>query len=251
VIFDVDGVLVASPHERAWREALEDLMLGPWRSIRPQTTWSPESFTPLVYQTLVSGRSRLSGARAALEHFGLPDDADAHVMEYADLKQQRVARLIADGEFAAYPDGLRLVISCKRARLRIAAASSSKNAAKMMSRIRLDTFVDDGIASPVGGRGDTLLDAFDVDVSGRDFDMGKPHPAMFLAAASELGCRPDAVVVVEDAPAGVLAAKAAGMAAIGIARADDFTLLDEAGADIVVTTLDDVDVDEVATLTVS
>jgi beta-phosphoglucomutase len=47
--------------------------------------------------------------------------------------------------------------------------------------------------------------------------------------------------VIEDASAGVQAAKAGGMAAIGIARADDANLLTAAGADLVVTTLDDVD----------
>ena len=39
VIFDVDGVLLDSPHERAWREALHDLMTGEWRHLR--STWSP------------------------------------------------------------------------------------------------------------------------------------------------------------------------------------------------------------------
>jgi beta-phosphoglucomutase-like phosphatase (HAD superfamily) len=48
-------------------------------------------------------------------------------------------------------------------------------------------------------------------------------------------------MVLEDASAGVEAAKAGGMAAIGIARADDRELLAGAGADIVVTTLDDID----------
>jgi beta-phosphoglucomutase-like phosphatase (HAD superfamily) len=48
-------------------------------------------------------------------------------------------------------------------------------------------------------------------------------------------------MVIEDASAGVQAAKAGGMAAIGIARADDADLLAASGADLVVTTLDDVD----------
>jgi beta-phosphoglucomutase len=48
-------------------------------------------------------------------------------------------------------------------------------------------------------------------------------------------------MVIEDASAGVQAAKAGDMAAIGIARADDVDLLAAAGADLVVTTLDDVD----------
>ena len=65
---------------------------------------------------------------------------------------------------------------------------------------------------------------------------------MFLAAAHELGVGPGDAVVMEDAAAGVQAAKAGAMAAIGIARADDAELLRQSGADIVVTTLDEVDV---------
>ena len=50
-------------------------------------------------------------------------------------------------------------------------------------------------------------------------------------------------MVIEDASSGVQAAKAGGMAAIGISRADDADLLAAAGADLVVTSLDDVDKD--------
>jgi beta-phosphoglucomutase len=50
-------------------------------------------------------------------------------------------------------------------------------------------------------------------------------------------------MVIEDASSGVQAAKAGGMAAIGISRADDADLLAAAGADLVVTSLDDVDRD--------
>ena len=64
---------------------------------------------------------------------------------------------------------------------------------------------------------------------------------MFLTAAPSSAWRRSSAMVMEDAAAGVQAAKAGGMAAIGIARADDAELLAAAGADIVVTTLDDVD----------
>ena len=63
-IFDVDGVLVDSPHARAWRESLRELMEGDWSDTRARTTWSPDAFTPQVYQTQVSGKPRTSGARA-------------------------------------------------------------------------------------------------------------------------------------------------------------------------------------------
>jgi beta-phosphoglucomutase len=241
-IFDVDGVLVDSPHEKAWRESLRELMEGEWSDIRGRTTWSPEAFTSRVYQEQMSGRPRASGARAALEYFHVPSD-DSRVADYADRKQAMVVRLIEAGDFRAYPDALRFVISVKDAGIRTAAASSSKNAKLFLRQIRLDTFAQtNGIASSSVGAGQTLLDFFDVDVSGRDFAHGKPHPDMFLAAAGELGVEPERAFVIEDAEAGIEAAKAGAMSGLGIARADDAGLLAAAHADLVVTTLDDVDV---------
>jgi beta-phosphoglucomutase len=241
-IFDVDGVLVDSPHEKAWRESLRELMEGEWSAIRERTTWSPEAFTPHVYQEHMAGKPRMSGARAALDYFHVPDDEDdARLAEYAERKQTMVIRLIDAGDFTAYPDALRFIIAAKDAGVRVAAASSSKNAGRFLRKIRLDSFAErDGIASPSLRPGLTLLEFFDADVSGRDFAHGKPHPEMFLTAAHELGVAPEVAIVMEDAPAGVEAAKAGGMSAIGIARADDADLLAEAGADIVVTTLDEV-----------
>jgi beta-phosphoglucomutase-like phosphatase (HAD superfamily) len=240
-IFDIDGVLVDSPHEKAWREALRELMEGEWSGIRGQTTWLPGAFTTHVYQAEVSGKPRMSGARAALAYFGVPD-ADTRAVQYATLKQEMVIKLIEAGDFTAYPDALRFIIAVKDAGIPAAAASSSKNADLLLRQIRLDAFArEHGIRSPSVHPGLTLAAFFDADVSGRDFAHGKPHPDMFLAAAHELGAPPEAAVVMEDAPAGIEAAKAGRMAGIGIARAHDADLLSAAGADIVVTSLDQVD----------
>lgn len=92
-IFDVDGVLVDSPHEKAWREALRELMESDWRDIRDRTTWTPEAFTPHVYQEYMSGKPRASGARAALDYFKVPDAAD-RVAAYGQRKQDILVRLI-------------------------------------------------------------------------------------------------------------------------------------------------------------
>jgi beta-phosphoglucomutase len=54
-------------------------------------------------------------------------------------------------------------------------------------------------------------------VSGDDVTRGKPDPQVFLIAAERLHLPPARCVVVEDAPLGVAAAHAAGMAAIGFA----------------------------------
>jgi beta-phosphoglucomutase len=91
-----------------------------------------------------------------------------------------------------------------------------------------------------------LLDILDANVSGWDFEQGKPHPEIFLTAAKELGVPPGEGFVVEDAANGVRAAKAGNMAALGLARADDEELLAGAGADLVVTSLDDVSLDALA-----
>lgn len=231
-ILDVDGVLVDSPHERAWRDTLRELMEGEWRGLRGRTSYTPERFTRRLYQEEVAGKPRMAGARAALEHFGVPD-VEAMAERYADRKQRRIAELIAAGAFTAFPDALRFVLALRDAGLAVATASSSKNAALFLRAI----LVRPGL---------TLLDCVDADISGAGFTRGKPHPEIFLTAAAELGVEPRECFVVEDAAAGIAAAVAGGMAALGVARGDDEALLRSAGADLVVATLDDVDVSAIA-----
>ena len=141
----------------------------------------------------------------------------------------------------AFPDALRFILAVKNSGIRVAAASSSKNAKLFLERIRLDTFaaeqrLDYGFVHD----GMTLEELFDADISGRDFPRGKPDPMIFLTAAEELGLSPEVCFVVEDATSGVQAAKAGGFAAIGVARLGDEQQLADAGADLVVTTLDDI-----------
>ncbi len=245
-IFDVDGVLVDSPHELAWRESLRELMDGEWRELRGQTSYTPERFTPAVYQQVMAGRPRMAGARAALQHFGVPD-VDRRAERYADAKQQLIVKLIEAGRFTAFPDALRFILAVKAMGIPVAAASSSKNAKLFLQRIRLDTFAaEQRLEYDFVRAGMTLLDLFDVDISGRDLPRGKPDPMIFLTAADELGISPGESFVIEDAVNGVQAAKAGNMAALGLARAHDEDLLASANADLVVTTLDDVSLDALA-----
>jgi beta-phosphoglucomutase len=72
-----------------------------------------------------------------------------------------------------------------------------------------------------------IQDLIDATVSAEDVRAGKPDPEVFLTAASRLGVEPDACVVVEDAAAGVEAARRGGMRSIGVGaqslRAADIT----------------------------
>ena len=59
-----------------------------------------------------------------------------------------------------------------------------------------------------------ILHRFEVVVGGDMVTNGKPHPDIFLKAAEALGTAPEACIVVEDSPAGIRAAYAAGMKAV-------------------------------------
>ena len=241
-IFDVDGVLVDSPHERAWRDSLRELMETDWADIRDQSRWSPERFTSQVYQQVLSGKPRMSGALAALEYFEVPNAAE-RVQAYADHKQAMLITLIRDRQFDAYPDALRFIMAVRASGFATAAASSSKNAHLFLSQIQLDTFAQqEGLHYDFLRPGFRLIDIFDKDLSGRDFAHGKPDPEIFVTSAAELGVAPEHCFVVEDAVSGIQAAKGGGMAALGVARADDRDALAAADADLVVTSLDEVDV---------
>jgi sugar-phosphatase len=94
-----------------------------------------------------------------------------------------------------------------------------------------------------------LRDRFALIHSAEDEEYGKPHPAVFLTAASKLGAPPKRCLVWEDAPAGVLAAKAASMACIAVPEPGDGADPAFGLADLVVGTLEEVDaasLDEIA-----
>ena len=76
-------------------------------------------------------------------------------------------------------------------------------------------------------------------VTAEDVQNGKPAPEPYLLGAERLGVAVEACVVIEDAPAGIQAGKSAGMRVIGIAATHTPEALLEAGADIVVERLGD------------
>ena len=74
---------------------------------------------------------------------------------------------------------------------------------------------------------------FDAIVAAEDVSAGKPDPQVFLKAAQKIGVPPHRCVVVEDAPAGIEAARRAGIKCIGVSSGKSLD------ADIVVSFLSD------------
>ena len=96
----------------------------------------------------------------------------------------------------------------REAGFKLALGSSSKNARFILEKVE-------------------LLDAFDAISDGNNITHSKPHPEVFLKAAEFLGEKPEDCVVVEDAYAGIDAAKAAGMKAVGIGDAAGYEKADD------------------------
>jgi sugar-phosphatase len=67
-------------------------------------------------------------------------------------------------------------------------------------------------------------------VTADDVEHGKPHPEPYLRGAAKLGFEPKDCLVIEDAPAGIRAARAAGMKVIGLASTYPASKLGEADA---------------------
>ena len=191
-IFDVDGVLLASPHERAWREALKGFA-------------DPARFTTAMYQAHVAGKPRLSGALAALEALGVPD-AERQAVAYAERKQKRLEELIHAGSVAAFPDALRFVQAVGGAGLayggRIVLEERQPNDAADPPRLR-----------PKPARR-LQLPMSAVAICGR----ASRTRRFSCSPPRNCSVAPAHCFVVEDAPAGIEAARAGGMTALGVAR---------------------------------
>lgn len=251
LIFDVDGVLVDSPHERSWGDALQLLFRSneAWRRARAQASWRPGAYTQEVYRKVASGKPRRDGARALLEYFGVPDENGERLDELYHTKQRVFLDLIERGEFEVFADAVALALEARNRGMPQAVASSSRNATRLLEMVRLDRFCSErGLSYSFVERQTRLIDLFEANVCGRELARGKPAPDIFLTAASELDVPPCDCIVFEDAVSGVQAAKAGDMLCVAVARLGDADALRAAGADVVVASLGETSIDRLRSL---
>jgi beta-phosphoglucomutase family hydrolase len=229
VLFDLDGVLTdtAAVHARAWA-TMFDAFLRDWaeRHGQPFT-----AFTSDDYKTYVDGKPRYDGVRSFLQSraIDLPEgttDDDPSLETVRGLgnrKNDLVNRLLDDEGVVRYEGSLALVTQLRDQGILLAVVSSSKNCAKVLAAAGISDLFDarvDGVVAAERGL------------------PGKPAPDTFLAAAADLGVKPERAVVVEDAISGVQAGRAGGFGlVIGVDREGHPEALRRNGADVVVSDL--------------
>ncbi|MDN5796783.1 MAG: beta-phosphoglucomutase family hydrolase [Intrasporangium sp.] len=230
VIFDLDGVVTdtARLHARAWTQLFDEALADP-RASSTRGGGPPARFDAEPdYRRYVDGRSRQDGVRAVLEANsiavpeGAPGDPEGAwtVHGLAARKNRIFLELLGSEGVRAFPGTAALVARLRAAQVPVGLVSASRNAVPVLRAVGLE-------------------DAFDVVVDGEQAAAlglpGKPDPAMYLRAAEALGVQPSRAAVIEDAVAGVEAARSAGFGlVVGIARAGQRDELEAAGADLVV-----------------
>ena len=223
VIFDLDGVLTdtAALHARAWT-ALFDRFLTD-RGLGPP--FDPE----LDYRRYVDGRPRLDGIRSFLAARRIAVEPETLDRLAAEKNATFRSLLEAEG-VPLLPVNIAFLRQVRAAGFHTAVVSASRNAPAILEAAGLMEAVD------------TLISGV---TSAQEGLAGKPAPDTFLAAAARLGIEPSRAVVVEDAEAGVEAARAGGFGlVIGIAGrggpAAVGAALAQRGADLVVDDLSEV-----------
>jgi alpha,alpha-trehalose phosphorylase len=180
-IFDLDGVLTDSSeyHYRAWQRLADEEGLPFSRKENEQLRGIPRRESLLI---VLKGR-KYSEAQLA------------ELMERKNRYYQELIQRITPRDML--PGVAELLAELRAAGLKLALGSSSKNAAEVLRRLGIDAM-------------------FDAISDGHSVSHAKPAPDLFLDAAAKLGLPAAACVVVEDAAAGIQAARSGGFLSVGL-----------------------------------
>ncbi|MEE8471286.1 MAG: HAD family phosphatase [Dehalococcoidia bacterium] len=202
LIWDMDGVIAdtAPFHFLSWQRAAQE------RGI---------TFTESDFKQIFGKRN----PEIIAEKFGA--DIPAPDVDALAQRKEEHFRTLVGQNVKPFPGVLSLLHSLKAAKWKMAVVSSTP-----MENIELIT------------RSLEIAGLFDTVVSDRDVSRGKPDPEGFLLAAERLGVEPGYCVVIEDAIAGVRAAKNAGMKCVAVTNTHPAERLAE--ADMAVDSLENI-----------
>jgi beta-phosphoglucomutase len=209
VLWDLDGTLVdsASHHWVAWR----DTLAAEGRPVQPGD-----------FANTFGKRND----EILRELFG-PALAPDWIERVSEAKEEAYRRRLREQGLDAAPGAFSWLARLHAAGWKQALASSAPrpNIDAVFEALSLGRFLDAVVSADEVGR-------------------GKPDPAIFLEAARRLGLAPGRCVVVEDAPAGLEAARRAGMPSVGVLSRHHPAL----EADLVVSSLDQLPTDAFSAL---
>lgn len=189
VIFDLDGVIVSTDgfHYSAWKQMADR-----------EGIYFDETIN-----NRLRGVSRMESLEIILERAEKAysqEEKEALAQSKNDLYRESLSQLTPADLLPGVTETLR---GLREKGIKLAIGSSSKNTPTILAQIGLGDF-------------------FDAVADGNQIKNSKPHPEVFLLAAQLLGLPPTACAVVEDAFAGIDAALAAGMKAIGVGDASRY-----------------------------
>jgi beta-phosphoglucomutase len=193
-LFDLDGVLVdtAIYHFQAWKN------LG--KKFNYELTEEQNE--------QLKGVSRVESLNKILAWANY-SATEAEKSEWLVEKNEEYLRLISNmNPSEILPGVVEFLTKIKELGYQIALGSASKNAEIILQKTG-------------------LIDWFDLIIDGNKVNKSKPDPEVFLKGAEGLGLSPEHCIVFEDAQAGVEAAKAGNMKAIGIGDAETLKLADK------------------------
>ncbi len=193
VIFDLDGVIVSTDecHYMAWKKMADDEGIYFDKEINNR----------------LRGVSRMESLEIILEK-AEKEYSEEEKVALATRKNGYYVEFIQSLTPDAILPGVTEALEKLKAKgIKIAIGSSSKNTPLILKRIGLDN-------------------AFDAVSDGNNIQNSKPDPEVFLKAAEFLGMENTDCAIVEDADAGIVAGKRAGMTtfAVGGANGGDYSL---------------------------
>ncbi|GII99743.1 haloacid dehalogenase [Sediminihabitans luteus] len=227
VLFDLDGVLTptAEVHMRAWSRLFTGFTEA--RGLAP--------YTDADYFAHVDGKPRFEGVATFLASrgvelpWGADDDAPGSgtVCALGNEKNEIVNRMFDEEGIDPYPGSVAFLDEVTAAGAQVAVVSSSRNAPAVLA------------AAGLAHRFEVVVDGVVAQAAGLP---GKPAPDTYVHAAQVLGVPVEESVVVEDALSGVRAGHAAPFGLVlGVDRGVGAQALLDAGADVVVGDLGEVD----------
>ncbi len=204
VLWDMDGVIAdtAEYHYRAWQGVFGE------RGV----SFNREDFMRHF------GQRHDTIIRFALGNNLTPEEFNA----ITEVKQANYRRMVADN-IIPLPGAIDLLKSLKKHGIKSAIASSAvpKNIEVIINGLGIESY-------------------FQAIACGTEVKEGKPSPLIFLRAAEKLKVKPDSCVVIEDAIAGVAAARRAGMKCVAVTNSHPKDSLKD--ADLIVDSLESVSV---------